>query len=104
MVSCTFCSWARVKVSGKKIAADQYQYYEQLDGVKYIIPGDSLVNLEFPLKKTMNFLAKKPQLQILNLNVKLYVDELYNASEKIIMPTFNLAVGLDYGWHLITRP
>ena len=62
------------------------------------------VNLEFPLKKTMNFLAKKPQLQILNLNVKLYVDELYNASEKIIMPTFNLAVGLDYGWHLITRP
>ena len=62
------------------------------------------VNLEFPLKKTMNFMAKKPQLQVLNLNVKVFVDELYDKSAKTIMPTFNIAVGVDYGWHLITRP
>ena len=48
-----------LKVSGKKIAADQYQYYEQLDGVKYIIPGDSLVNLEFPYNEYLQTQGNK---------------------------------------------
>lgn len=37
-----------LKVTGTKIKADDVKYYEEMDGVKYIIPGDSKINLGVP--------------------------------------------------------
>ena len=37
-----------LKVSGKKLKADDYLNYEKMDSVEYIIPGDSKINLALP--------------------------------------------------------
>ncbi len=61
------------------------------------------ITADIPLHRTYNFLAKSPQAQDLGVRVKLYVDEMYVAAQKTVMPTVNLSVGVNFGFTKLSR-
>lgn len=61
------------------------------------------VDIIVPLQKTMNFVARKPQLRDMSLHFRLSVDEMYAAPQKLLAPTISLSAGLDFGYRNITK-
>ena len=61
------------------------------------------IDVIVPLRTTMNFISKTPQRREMSLHFRLAVDEMYDAPQKILMPTICLSAGLDFGFRNITK-
>lgn len=61
------------------------------------------VCLDVPLHSTVNFLARRPRVQNLALQFKVYADEMYQAAQKIFVPTINVSAGLNIGYRKISK-
>ena len=60
--------------------------------------------VDVSLHKTLNFLSEKPQEREQKVRVRLYMDETYVISQRVISPTVNLSVGFNFGFRALTRP
>ena len=59
--------------------------------------------VDYTFHRTFNYLAKTPQARDFGLQFKVYVDELYVASQKFFVPTINLGMGFNFGFRKLSR-